>query len=563
MKTFAIILISIWISVQTVAQVAPQKYFVEFMDKYNSPYSVTRPQEFLTSRAIERRQKQGIVIAENDIPVNQTYITALRRFNVGFFTESRWFNGVTIYCLNPAIIDSIRLLPFVKHVVKDVNIIKLKSYIPANKYVLEEVLHEYGTPVAVPAQSCYNGNQSYNYGPSYKQIHMLRGDSLHKMGYRGQGKVIAILDAGFNHADTLRAFDSLWANNQILGTRDFVHPGNNVYKEYEHGMEVLSCMGANLPGELIGTAPKAAYWLLRSEDYYTENLIEEYNWVAAAEFADSVGADIINSSLGYTEFDDPTVNHTCADMNGNTTPSAKGANLACSKGMVVVNSAGNEGGSAWHCVSTPSDAFGALAIAAVDSNGIRAGFSSTGEATGRIKPNVAAMGSAVIVSSTIGLIMHSSGTSFSSPIIAGMAACLWQAAPDWSCNDISRAIEISSSKSMHPDSLLGYGIPDFVRALKAVRVPEYETQKQVVVYPNPFTDVFSVEVNVPAEQEIDLVLYDQLGRIVRYIRSNRAGAGTGKISFPGMAAMKNGNYMLKVAGRDFVSNLSVVKMATK
>ena len=312
------------------------------------------------------------------------------------------------------------MLPFVKHIVKNVFIKKLNNYEPYDKHKLEEVSHEHFAHLTIPANLSNNINPLYDYGPSFKQIHMLKGDSLHKMGYRGEGKVIAILDAGFYHADTLRPFDSLIANNQILGTRDFVHSGNNVYKENQHGMEVLSCMGGNIPGELIGTAPKAKFWLLRSEDVNSEYIIEEYNWVSAAEFADSVGADIINSSLGYTQFFDSVMNHTCDDMNGHTTPATKGANLAFSKGMIVVNSAGNYGGTPWKCVSAPADGFNVLAIAAVDSNGVRASFSSTGEATHRVKPNISAMGKDAVVSSTIGTIMYASGTHF-----------LLQSLPDW------------------------------------------------------------------------------------------------------------------------------------
>ncbi|MCX6266493.1 MAG: S8 family serine peptidase, partial [Bacteroidetes bacterium] len=355
------------------AQVAPQKYFIEFTDKANSPFSISRPIEFLTQRAIERRQRQGIAIIENDIPVNQEYINGVMQFAVQVLTRSKWFNGITIYCQNPLTIDSILQLPFVNRITKNKFIDDIYTSNSVDKFKLEEVSHEVIESSLFPHIFGYFGNASSSYGPSYNQIHMLNGDSLHKLGYNGEGKVIAVLDAGFLRVDVLAAFDSLRANNQILGTRDFVVPGNDVYQENEHGMEVLSCMGANLPGLMIGTAPKAKFWLLRSEDVGSENLIEEYNWVSAAEFADSAGADIINSSLGYTIFDNASLSHQCEDMNGNTTPVTRGANLAFSKGMIVVSSAGNSGAGAWKCVSSPADGSCVLAIAAVDSNGIRAG----------------------------------------------------------------------------------------------------------------------------------------------------------------------------------------------
>ena len=223
---------------------------------------------------------------------------------------------------------------------------------------------------------------------------MLNGDALHDMGYDGAGKIIAILDAGFLNANNLDAFDSLWNNGQILGTRDFVSPQNpNIFGSHYHGTMVLSTMGANWPGQMVGTAPKADYWLIRTEDGDSECLIEELNWVSGAEFADSLGADVINSSLGYTTFDDPTLDHSYEDMDGNTTPVTIGADMAVSKGMIVVNSAGNSGGSFWQYIGAPADGDSVFSIGAVDGLGNYAYFSSTGPTyDGRMKPNVVAQG---------------------------------------------------------------------------------------------------------------------------------------------------------------------------
>jgi subtilisin family serine protease len=326
-------------------------------------------------------------------------------------------------------------------------------------------------------------------------------------------------------------------------------------------MEVLSCMGGNLPGQLIGTAPKAKYWLLRSEDVNSEFIIEEFNWVAAAEFADSAGADIINSSLSYTVFSDPDQDHTCADMDGNTTPATRGANIAESKGMIVVNSAGNLGASiTWKCISAPADGYGVLSVAAVDSNGLRAGFSSAGVSTDRIKPNVAAMGKGTVVSSTVGTIMYNNGTSFSSPIIAGMAACLWEAAPGWNSRSIARAIELSGNQASNPDSLLGYGIPDFIKALNQVGIDKKLVPSRLNVFPNPFSDGMTLSFKSKNEQHYDLHLIDNLGQVRYSLRKQQARAGENKISLSGLQAIPPGSYILKVTGEQLFMSHHVVKV---
>ncbi len=303
---------------------------------------------------------------------------------------------------------------------------------------------------------------------------MLNGIALHDMGYDGTGMTIAVLDAGFLHADTLRVFDSLWMNGQILGTKDFVSPQSpDIFGAHYHGAMVLSTMGGNWPGKMVGTAPHAHYWLLRSEDGGSEYLIEELNWVSAAEFADSVGADVINSSLGYTTFDNPSQNHTYADMDGNTTPITIGADMAVSKGMIVVNSAGNDGGSSWQYIDAPADGDSVFSIGAVTASGNYASFSSTGPTyDGRIKPNVVAQGSgSTIINPYNGLVSTGSGTSFSSPITAGMVACLWSAHPNKRTTQIMDAIQQSGSLAGNPNNQLGWGIPDYLAAHNLLSQP--------------------------------------------------------------------------------------------
>ena len=485
------------------------KYFVEFTDRNNSPYSISNPSAYLSQQAINRRLLQGIAIQQNDLPVNPDYVDSVISKGATVFTRSKWFNGVTIEADMPTL-QAVLALPFVQQSVP-VNrhspggtgqtIAQNKFFLPLDSHVNE-----------MPR------TQTFNYGASFTQIHIMNGDYLHNAGFHGEGKVIALLDAGFYHADVLPAFDSLNANNQILGTWDFVVNEASVYEDYSHGMSVLSTIGGNIPGDLVGTAPKANFWLLRTEEAASEYIIEEYNWDAGAEFADSAGADIISSSLGYTTFDDPTEDHTYADMNGHTTPSSRAANIAFSKGMLVIVSAGNSGGGGWQYISSPADADSAMAIGAVNGSGIYASFSSTGPSSdGDIKPNVAAVGQGTIIEYSNGSTGGGSGTSFSCPVLAGSAACLWQAYPSLSNKAIFNAIQQSASQHLNPDSLLGYGIPDFMMAdliLGGIDHFLAAGYDPVSVFPNPFVQDITIKFYSEKRQPVSVKIFDVLGKKV-------------------------------------------------
>jgi len=489
MKTKIFTALLLILSFAAISQVAPTKYFVRFTDKNNSPYSIDNPSEFLSQRAIDRRQIQGIAIDETDIPVNPAYLNGVAGTGAVLLNPTKWLNGVTVFTIDPSVIDAINALPYVANVI-----------LSAVDNTGEQIEKSFFKNEIYDDSQVYNykqGNETgaFDYGMGLNQIQMLGGDVFHEMGYRGQGKVIAVLDAGFINANTLPVYDSLWQNNQVLGTHDFVRGGEVQFDAHPHGTMVLSCMGGNIPGELIGTAPKASYWLLRSEDTGSEYLIEEYNWVSAAEFADSVGADVINSSLGYTVFYDPTQDHTYADMDGNTTPVTNGADMAAKKGILVVNSLGNEGSGSWYYLNAPSDGDSVLGIGAVDGGGNIASFSSHGPSyDGRVKPDVVAQGSGVYVADPNGGFTFSGGTSFSSPILAGMAACLWQANPSLNNMQIADAIRQSADRYLNPDDMYGYGLPDFVLAnniLTVINGPEGESVV-VNVYPNPFKEIFTI-----------------------------------------------------------------------
>ncbi|MCB0805487.1 MAG: S8 family serine peptidase [Bacteroidales bacterium] len=479
--SYALIYLQLIIPFLIIGQVAPDKYWVKFTDKNNTPFSIDSPEAFLSQKAIDRRTNQGIAIVENDLPVDPVFVAGVENTGATILNVSKWFNSVTIFANSPTILSAINALPYVSSVdALNGGTTVENSFKPFFKTEIWDSVEK-----DQPGEGTGSG-ESYNYGQAFNQINMLNGIALHDMGYDGAGMIIAVLDAGFLNADIIDAFDSLWLNNRILGYRDFADPLNpDIFGSHSHGTSVLSTMGANLPGEMVGTAPQASYYLLRTEDGGSEYIIEELNWVSGAEYADSVGADIINSSLGYTEFDDSSQDHTYQDMDGNTTPISIGADMAASKGILVVNSAGNSGNDSWQYIGAPADGDSVFSIGAVTGSGNYASFSSRGPTyDGRVKPNVVAQGSSsTVISAWSGNVSYSSGTSFSSPITAGMVACLWQAHPNRKNTEIMAAIEQSGSQATNPDDYLGYGIPDYFAAHTTLSVPViHNIQLDIKIY---------------------------------------------------------------------------------
>ena len=478
--------------VSSAQNIAKSSYWVKFKDKNGTPFEVSNPEAFLSLRAIDRRIRQHIAFDETDLPVSTVYIDSLKNRGLEVVHTSKWLNGATIRTADTTLIKKIAGLPFV-------SLVQLTK--PANmkkSTILKFRENELKTDVN-PAI----------YGTAIFQLTQLNGQYLHNKGFRGRGIQIAILDDGFWHVNEIAAFDTLRNTNRILGIRDFVNPGSDIYSEQSHGMSVLSCMAGNLPFSMIGSAPDASYYLFRSEDAATEYPIEEDNWVAAAELADSLGVDVINSSLGYSEFDDPKMNHSYSDMNGKTTRITLGANMAFQKGILVFNSAGNEGNNSWKRIIAPSDGEDVIAVAAVDKYGIRATFSSVGPAFGgAIKPNVSAMGSSTYLVTGTGLTGYSSGTSFSSPVLAGLGACLLQSNPTSNVKQVKMAIEQSASIYNMPDSLLGYGIPDFEKADKYLKLSvsgNDNVKSSWAVSPNPFSDYIYIRKVNPVTDENGLI----------------------------------------------------------
>jgi len=516
-----------------------QYYWVGFTDKNDSPWSLSMPEAYLSERAIQRRKDQNIPIDSLDLPVNSTYTMQVIQLGAKFIHSSKWLNGITVQALSEDFAEHVHELPFVR----EVQMTKRAS-------TTKRAVDKFAEPEAFRKMLEIDTTM---YGESAWQVAQLNGQFLHNQDFRGEGIHIAVLDAGFLHADRFSAFDSLWANGLILGTKDFVFDGQDFFETHYHGMSVLSIMGGNVPGKLIGTAPRASYWLIRTEDTGSEYLIEEDNWAAAAEFADSAGVDIINSSLGYFTFDDPGMNHTYADMDGNTTRVTRAANIAVSRGMLVFSSAGNEGreGNSWKYIIAPSDGDSVIGVGATNKEGVPAPFTSHGPAYGgAVKPNVSAVGWNTILQRSNGTIGTGNGTSFSSPVMAGTAACLWQANPQATASQLKQAIEQSAHLFSNPDSLLGYGIPDMKIAdkiLKSAILEKWANNTNWLVYPNPATDYLVLQKNSAASSKmVKLAFYTVDGKLVR--REEKPDAS--KIMVQNLQSLPSGLLILHIVSDD-------------
>ena len=492
------------------AQSSYNTYFVQFTDKENSTFSLSNPREYLSEKAVERRIRTGLGFDSLDIPVNGTYIQqVLQQGNSNLLLKSKWFNSITVELLDTAIAAAWKLqveaLPCVFQV-------KSLPSVPLEKI------------------SIHKGTQSEEgmvsddfYGPSFRQTEMLNGHLLHQLGLNGQGMDIAVFDGGFRFADVLPAMAHLFEEGRIIETHDFLNfTSPNVFDASTHGTMVLSHMAGIMQDSLYGTAVEANYYLFQTEDVFREVRLEEDTWIQAAEWADSIGIDVINSSLGYSLFDEDYMNYSTSDMNGSTTRISQAAEICALKGILVVNSAGNSGDDPWHVITAPSDAEHVLCIGAVNLSGVHASFSGYHPpGLNDVKPNIVAMGRQTVYAASDSTISRGNGTSFSSPIIAGMAATLWQAFPTATNMDIFNAIEQSASLYSTPNDSMGYGIPDFWKAFVNLSSQIYSqpNEHSVLVFPQPSDGQFEIRVegNFPDKNNYHY-LYDSSGRSVKYYK---------------------------------------------
>ena len=423
------------------------RFRVYLKDKGNSGYTVDRPSEFLSDEAIARRDKFGIPVTEQDLPIAEDYFKMLEENGGIPVCSSRWQSTIVVECKDSSAVSRLLSLPMVKSVdwIWKGNLSAPEREIPEEKLL----------PDKLPLDNYY--------GFSEEQIKMLNGIKLHHAGFDGEGMTVAVIDAGFENVDKIAVFDSL----RLKGTYNVHFPGQTVYADDDHGTKVLSCMAANTPGVMVGTAPKASYWLIESEDSSSEYPIEEDYWTAAVEYADSVGVDVITSSLGYFKYDAPELSYKKEDLDGVVSFISRTATLAAEKGILMFCSAGNEGGGRWGKITFPGDADKIVTVGAITKDKKRSNFSSVGPSADlRVKPDLVALGTDCQVISPDGELSEANGTSFSTPILAGLGACLWQALPSLDNQTIIKLLRESGSQYKKPDKEFGYGIPNVYKAYK-------------------------------------------------------------------------------------------------
>lgn len=515
--------------------------WVYFKNKPNEAFYFESPLSMLSQRSLDRRTQQNIPLDSKDVPIANQYILQIKQSNgISVKAKSKWLNALHIIGTEN---DIRNLLSF--------NFVERIDF-------ADKSLNSSGKPfkqvVYKKQDKDLQFKTTYEYGKTLNQVKLIGTDELHENDFTGKGMQIAILDAGFPNVDNFDAFSKVRSNNQIKGGYDFVNRNEDFYTGNSHGMSVLSTIAGYLDDQFVGSAPDADFYLFITEDNNKETPLEESLWVEAAEKADSLGVDLINSSLGYFTFDNPNYDYSYEDLDGKTTFISRGAEIAFSRGILVLNSVGNEGGDDWKYLIAPADAKSVLGIGAVNSEGLIAGFSSFGPTIdGRIKPDVCAQGAGVYVINYGGQISISNGTSFSSPILTGAVACLWQAFPNKTNLEITQLVKEFSNYYNNPKPQEGYGVPNFRELYKYLTKEEVEPESTVFkMYPNPTTkDVlfqFPTDVN-----KMEMNIYNTLGQRV-YTNTILKNFPKSDVSF-----LNNGVYLLSLSYNNTVKNIKLIK----
>ncbi|HCX21546.1 MAG TPA: peptidase S8 [Cytophagales bacterium] len=530
--------------------VGQDRYMVFFADKDNVGYSIANPSEFLSDRAIQRRTNQGIDITEQDLPVDPNYVAEVAAKGAKVFFTTKWFNGVLAE-MTTSQATAVGGLAFVDSVVYVAKDTKLSS-----------------SPGTYDVATTFLDPESVNSNTNV-QNKMLGADEMHEDGLQGEGMMIAVFDSGFPGVNMYKPFEHIFAENRLVGTRDFIGNTGDVFQYHTHGSSVFSNIASDYE-DVIGTAPKASFVLCVTEDVTREYRIEEYNWLFAAEYADSIGVDVINGSLGYSTFSESAMDYDYSDMNGKNTLVARAAQIASSKGMIVVVSAGNEGSGSWKYITSPGDAFDVMTVGSVTSGYIKSSFSSVGPtADGRIKPDVCAMGTSAMIfyaslsggETTGGRITTGNGTSYSSPQIAGFAAAIWQANPGMTNLEVIESIKASATNFSDPDSLYGYGVPKYGLLVNGATIDVADVlEDKLKVYPNPFTDDrFTLDLDdVKLKGKLEVIIRDAEGKVI-YNQKLTSDEVPGKVEIS-IEPTGSGVYFLTLHSKRFTKTVKLIQI---
>ena len=495
----SVLCILLLMSLGTAAQeIADSVYWIYFKDKTGNGYQTDQPAQFLSDRSVNRRAMQGLAVDQTDLPVNPAYLQEIRDMGVEIAYVSRWLNGIAMIHMDEANFHEVLDKPFTDTLSWIAGTDQL--YFPQKSGEAR-----FDLPLD-PAPG-------FDYGVAREQVEMVNTDQLHKLGYTGKGVWIGVLDAGFYNVDSLPSFTTLIEEGRILETRNYVNEIPLFRQSSTHGMYVLSIMAGLWDGNMVGTAPQASYLLCMTENPDQETRIEEIAWIEAAEYADSLGVDVINTSLGYSDFDGEMFDYSYQDMDGLSSYISRAASLLASRGMILCSSAGNEGNDEWFYITAPADATDIFTVGAVDSLGHIANFSSRGPTfDARIKPDVTTMGKATGIQYRNGGLARGDGTSFSSPVMAGSVASLWQAFPELPAREMIYMVRQSGDRHMNPDATYGFGIPDILRSYHAItRIPIRFAPGEMEIWPNPARERVMIKIPETGEQEVRL--FDLSGRM--------------------------------------------------
>lgn len=537
---------------QLPAQEPATCFRIQLKDKNLSPYSVTRPEEFLSPRAINNKARYNIPITIEDIPVNPQYKQQICAIDasIRILSESKWQNTVVIYCPDSLALEAVKVLPFT-----DTTVIPVASYNLTPSQEEKEIVPNNNNDLL---QNDLYFDSLFDYGPAWAQIAFHNGHRLHELGYYGDDMLIVVLDGGWEGFNHIPYFQIMYENGQLLGTRDLIPDHDNIYDGGSHGTKVTSIMATAADGEYIGAAPHARYYLILSENPFNEELIEEDFWAQGIEIADSLGADVVNSSLGYSTFPEfHQGDFTYESCDGVASIASRNASLACQKGIAVCVSAGNEGNNSWHYITHPADAFDVLCVGAARAiDSAMAYFSSYGpSADGRVKPDVVSVGWDTFVVNTDGSVYSGNGTSFASPVMAGLTACLRQALPQKNAIEIMDIIRQHGHQYNTPDSIMGYGIPDMYQAYldnALVQVEPVKVQNKFTVYPNPCTDRLVIPNPEYTIRKIEV--YDVSGKLIYHFDN----CGRALIQMP-VSQLIDGFYIVRIHSSNGIETTKIIK----